>query len=262
MLSYPEYITSGESRSSGSSSSDGGGDVLCLLHVGDAFIRQQMMTQRGWSSSSSSSSSGMSSDSPLTGRRRRRLLYGPVMRMLRLVGVEVLWEDTQDDSEGDVGSKPAGDDEEHPDTNMMCMKDIDGCDCGSEFYQNANLRITLDHLLAEREGFYDLVLNLDSGIRAPLPALTPPDPAHPDDRGRVHSIGDRNRDRDRVKERDSIRDKASDRDRDRDRGKVCGASFAARSGVNAMTGGCEVCMLFMYSLSINACKRYYSFTPS
>lgn len=81
--------------------------------------------------------------------------------MLRLKGVEVLWESMLDDSETEDGRGG----ESH---SGRCMKDIDGCDCGPDFYQNAVIRTNLDHLLTERDGFYDLVLNLDTGMRAPL----------------------------------------------------------------------------------------------
>jgi hypothetical protein len=121
---------------------------VSLVDVGDAFIRQQL---------------GQKEKSPplrWTGRR-----YARVMRMLRLAGVEVLWESMLEDSDAENTSP---DDNVSPLASDTCMKDIDGCNCGPEFYRNAEIRHSLDHVLAERDGFYDVVLNLDTGIRAPL----------------------------------------------------------------------------------------------
>ena len=112
--------------------------------LGDAFVRQQLGKGSGTSPSSAK-------------------LYSRVMRMLRMMGIEVLWESMIDDSHS--GDSPTDDDVAPAN---MCMKDIDGCDCGPEFYKNKNIRTTLDHLLAERDGFFDAVFNLNTGMRATL----------------------------------------------------------------------------------------------
>ena len=102
-----------------------------LRSVMDSLIKQQMGIQKAISS-----------------KHLNDRVIPNIMRLLRLMGVEVLWErdfqSTQNDNAG-------GDDN-------TCTKDIDGCYCE---HKTQDTRITLDHLLSERNGFYNVVLNLD-----------------------------------------------------------------------------------------------------
>ena len=113
-----------------------------LVDLFDAYIRRHF---------------GNNSKKPNSKRFR---LYPLVMRMLRLVGIEVLWESSFDDStppedSGSGGNTP----------NKFCEKDVDGCGCGADFHRNPSLRITLDHLLSERDRYYSNVINIDTGLR-------------------------------------------------------------------------------------------------
>ena len=74
--------------------------------------------------------------------------YPIIMRMLRLMGVEVLWQSELDNMNPAEG---------------VCIKDIDGCLCRRS--KKMDDVLTQDKLLLERDGYYDVVLNLDTGSR-------------------------------------------------------------------------------------------------
>jgi hypothetical protein len=149
VLRYPDYLSHRAESEGTRIRNNMCLDGFTLFDIADALICNQLGQQRNTTPSQ---------------RLSHVRLYPRVFRMLRVMGVEIIWESMIDDSNSDMNLDDDNDNKRYS-YNNKCMKDIDGCNCGPDFYRNDQIHITLDHLLAERDGFYQLVLNAHTGIR-------------------------------------------------------------------------------------------------
>ena len=118
---------------------DNAGGASCSEHIPVTSVAESVINQQmGWSAEA---------DSKLYKNKK----LSKVMRMLRMMGVEVFWQNEYQDDSDQVERE--------------CIKDVYGCSCNRSSPKG---HVTLDRLLSERSGFYNVVLNVDTQSRGPL----------------------------------------------------------------------------------------------